>query len=140
MVPATDRYVCSCGFLDLHSCEPNTALYTLTAQVVAFAAESNPSIFDLVGPALDELGATYLDPPFPGSVQMTNWAAMGDSVSSGPGAGCRYEKSARRCHRNDGAYAAKMKQDAKFIYDYRSPQLIFESCSGDKVDGVSTSR
>lgn len=95
------------------------------------------TVFNVSGPSLDDPNATYLDPPYPGRVPTHRWVALGDSFSAGPGAGCRVPGSPDKCERNQGAYAAQMQRSTTFKKDYKDPQLLFQSCTGDTILPVS---
>jgi len=73
--------------------------------------------FNVPGPALENLNATYLAPPYPGHFKVSQWMALGDSISADPGAGCPVDGVKDECRRNEGAYAPQMRSSGTFIKD-----------------------
>lgn len=87
------------------------------------------------------VNATRNNPPLPGIDRISQWLALGDSFSAGPGAGDPYDATdPNDCRRNKGAYGPQMEDDYFFQSPngYDNPIFQFQSCTGDKIPQVSS--
>lgn len=126
------------AFQSVYSCRFGATLMPAYPDLFLAAAQEN--IWNITGPSMNDLNATYLDPPLPGRLPIQRWVALGDSFSAGPGAGCQIKGSPNNCKRNDGAYAPQMQASETFKNSYKNPDWLFQACTGDTILPVSLIR
>lgn len=87
------------------------------------------------------LDRRYNDGPKPARDDITKWAALGDSFSAGPGAGCVAANDEGTCWRRLGSYAPQLNRSAMFQDSspagFGQPEVDFGACSGAKMPKVS---
>lgn len=140
--------------LDISSCRPS--MYVETRNRSRFRTPVNWWLLkyistDLHGPntnsaaeLFNALDRRYNDGPKPARDDITKWAALGDSFSAGPGAGCFAANDEGKCWRRLGAYAPQLNQSAMFQDEkpegFDQPEVDFGACSGAKMPKVSGGR